>query len=79
MEAVIIEALAQPTRLLGLVVPATLGVQEAGGMLIFGLLGLRPELGLALMLLKRVREIGFSALGLALLAKVRLAEPLAAA
>jgi len=79
MEAVIIEALAQPTRLLGLVVPATLGVQEAGGMLIFGLLGLRPELGLALMLLKRVREIGFSALGLALLAKVRLAEPLAVA
>jgi uncharacterized membrane protein YbhN (UPF0104 family) len=79
MEAVIIEALAQPTRLLGLVVPATLGVQEAGGMLIFGLLGLRPELGLALMLLKRVREIGFSALGLALLAKVRPAEPLAVA
>jgi putative membrane protein len=78
MEAVIIEALAQPTRLLGLVVPGTLGVQEAGGMLIFGLLGLRPELGLALMLLKRVREIGFSALGLALLARVRLAEPLAA-
>lgn len=77
MEAVIIEALAQPTRLFGLVVPATLGVQEAGGMLIFGLLGLRPELGLALMLLKRVREIGFSALGLALLAKVRPAEPLA--
>ena len=78
MEAVIIEALAQPTRLLGLVVPGTLGVQEAGGMLIFGILGLPPELGLALMLLKRVREIGFSALGLALLAKVRLAEPLAA-
>ncbi len=76
IEAVIIEALAQPTRLLGIVIPATLGVQEAGGMLIFGLLGLRPELGLALMLLKRVREIGFSALGFALLARVRPAEPL---
>jgi putative membrane protein len=70
-DAVVIEALAQPTRLLGIVVPATVGVQEAGGMLIFELLGLPPELGLALMLLKRVREIGFSALGLALLARLR--------
>jgi glycosyltransferase 2 family protein len=67
-EALIVEALAQPTRLLGIVVPATLGVQEAGGMLIFGLLGMPPDLGLALMLLKRVREIGFSLLGLGLLA-----------
>lgn len=71
IDAVIIEALAQPTRLLGIVVPGTLGVQEAGGMLVFGLLGLRPELGLALMLLKRVREIGFSLLGLALFAWLR--------
>jgi glycosyltransferase 2 family protein len=70
-EAIIIEALAQPTRLLGIVVPGTVGVQEAGGMLIFGLLGLAPELGLALMLLKRVREIGYSLLGLALLPRLR--------
>jgi putative membrane protein len=67
-EAVVVEALAQPTRVLGIVVPATLGVQEAGGMLIFTLLGLPPDLGLALMLLKRVREIGYSVFGLALLA-----------
>ncbi len=68
-DAVIIEALAQPTRLLGIVVPATIGVQEAGGMLIFGLLGLPPDLGLTLMLLKRVRELGYSVLGFALLAR----------
>lgn len=68
--AVIVEALVQPARLLGVVVPATLGVQEAGGMLIFGLLGLAPELGLATMLLKRVREIGFSLLGLVLLPRL---------
>ncbi len=68
--AVVIEALAQPARLVGLVVPATLGVQEAGGMLIFELLGLAPELGLTLMLLKRVREIGYSLLGLALLPRL---------
>ncbi len=79
LAAVVIEALGQPTRLLGLVVPATLGVQEAGGMLIFGLLGLPPELGLTLMLLKRVREIGFSVLGFAFLARLGTARPLVAA
>jgi hypothetical protein len=46
-------------------------VQEAGGMVIFGVLGLAPELGLAMMLLKRIREIGFSLLGLGLLARMR--------
>jgi putative membrane protein len=70
-DAVIIEALAQPTRLAGVVIPGTLGVQEAGGMVIFGLLGLPPELGLAMMLLKRVREIAFNLLGLALLTRLR--------
>jgi putative membrane protein len=70
-DAIVIEALAQPARLVGLIVPATLGVQEAGGMLIFRLLGFAPELGLTLMLLKRVREIGYSLLGLALLPRLR--------
>jgi putative membrane protein len=68
--AIVIEALAQPTRLLGVAVPGTLGVQEAGGMLIFALLGMAPELGLATMLLKRAREIAFSLLGLALLPRL---------
>jgi putative membrane protein len=70
-EAIMIEALAQPVRLLGIVVPASIGVQEAGGMVIFRMLGMAPDLGLALMLLKRVREIGFSLLGLALLSALR--------
>jgi hypothetical protein len=70
-DSIIIEAVAQPARLAGVLVPATLGVQEASGMLIFALLGLPPELGLATMLLKRVREIGYSLLGLALLARLR--------
>jgi putative membrane protein len=69
-DAVVIEALAQPARLVGLVVPATIGVQEAGGMLIFTVLGLAPELGLTLMLLKRLREIAYSLLGLALLPRL---------
>jgi uncharacterized membrane protein YbhN (UPF0104 family) len=70
-DAIVIEALAQPTRLAGIFIPGTLGVQEAGGMVIFGLLGLVPELGLAMMLLKRVREIGFNLLGLGLLTRLR--------
>ncbi len=71
LDAVVIEALAQPTRLAGILIPGTIGVQEAGGMVIFGLLGLPPELGLAMMLLKRVRELGFNLLGLALLTRLR--------
>ena len=70
-DAIIIEALAQPTRLAGVLIPGTLGVQEAGGMMIFGLLGLPPDLGLVMMLLKRVREIGFNLLGIALLTRLR--------
>ena len=71
LDAIVIEALAQPTRLAGIFIPGTLGVQEAGGMVIFGMLGLPPELGLAMMLLKRVREIGFNLLGLGLLTRLR--------
>jgi putative membrane protein len=74
-DAIIIEALAQPTRLAGVVIPGTLGVQEAGGMLIFSLLGLPPDLGLVMMLLKRVREIFFNLLGLALLTRLRPSLP----
>jgi len=70
-DAIVIEALAQPARLAGIFVPGTLGVQEAGGMVIFGLLGLPPELGLAMMLLKRVREVGFNLFGIGLLTRLR--------
>ncbi|MCC6763246.1 MAG: flippase-like domain-containing protein [Deltaproteobacteria bacterium] len=70
-DAIIVEALAQPTRLAGVLIPGTLGVQEAGGMVIFRMLGLPPDLGLAMMLLKRVREIGFNLLGVALLTRLR--------
>jgi len=70
-DAIVIEALAQPTRLAGIFIPGTIGVQEAGGMVIFSILGLPAELGLAMMLLKRVREIGFNLLGLGLLTRLR--------
>ena len=70
-DAIVIEALAQPTRLAGIFIPGTLGVQEAGGMVIFRMLGFAPELGLAMMLLKRVREIGFNVVGVLLLTRLR--------
>ena len=70
-DAIMVEALAQPTRLAGVLIPGTLGVQEAGGMVIFRMLGLPPELGLAMMLLKRLREIFFNVLGLVLLTRLR--------
>jgi hypothetical protein len=39
------------------VVPGALGVQEGAYMLLGGMLGLAPEMGLALSLVKRVRDL----------------------
>jgi uncharacterized membrane protein YbhN (UPF0104 family) len=56
-QAVILESTTQAVRHLAFVVPAGLGVQEAG-MVAFGhLLGISPELALAVSVAKRLREI----------------------
>ena len=56
-EAFIIESLAQAVRSAGFFIPASLGVQE-GGYLLFGtLMGLSPEVALALSLVRRVRQL----------------------
>ena len=56
-EALTLEALAQAVSSIAVVVPAALGVQE-GGFLLFGtLLGLGPEIALALALARRVRDL----------------------
>jgi len=52
-------------------VPAKAGTQEAGKVLIFTLLGLDPAQGLSFGLLRRVRELTWSVVGLALLRRVR--------
>ena len=70
-DAVIIEALAQPVRFLGLLIPGTLGVFEAGGLAICALVGLPQDVGLTMLLMKRLREIVFSLFGLMLLARLR--------
>jgi putative membrane protein len=56
-EVLILESLAFALRTAAFVVPARLGVQEAGYIVLGALFGLSPEVALALSLLKRAREI----------------------
>lgn len=50
-------------------VPANLGTQEAGAVMIFAVLGLPAEGAMAFALLRRIRQIGWVAAGLTLLAR----------
>jgi putative membrane protein len=61
----VIESLGQALKAIGFAIPAALGVQEGGYVVVCGLYGLTPEVGIALSLIKRLREI---ALGLPALA-----------
>jgi putative membrane protein len=63
-EALVIESLSQVVRSAAFAVPGALGVQEGGFMLIGAIYGLPPQMGLALALAKRVREILLGAPGL---------------
>lgn len=56
-EALVIEALGQAVRSAAFIVPGGYGVQEGGYMVIGAFFGLPTETGLALSLVKRVREI----------------------
>ncbi len=56
-EGLIIESLGQALRAVGFAVPASLGVQEGGYVLICGLLGISPQAAIELSLLKRIREV----------------------
>jgi putative membrane protein len=57
LDAVLLEALTQAVASAAFVVPGAIGVQE-GGFLVFGsLLGLSPELALALALVRRARDV----------------------
>lgn len=64
--SLVVESLGQAVRSAGFAVPAALGVQEGGYILVCGLLGLSPELALALSLTKRLREIVFGVPSIAL-------------
>ncbi|MBM3487696.1 MAG: flippase-like domain-containing protein [Alphaproteobacteria bacterium] len=64
MEAVILESIGQAIRGAAFMVPGGLGIQEGGFMILGAAVGLDPALGLALSLLKRVRELGVGLPGL---------------
>lgn len=55
--ALTIESLGQASKALGFAIPGAVGVQEGGYVLVCAGLGLPPELGLALSLAKRIREV----------------------
>jgi putative membrane protein len=57
VEALLLESLGQAIRSAAFAIPGSLGVQEGGYMLLGGLLGLDPQIGLALSLAKRVRQL----------------------
>jgi putative membrane protein len=66
----IIETMVQPMTVAGLIIPGSLGVQEAGGVFLCRLLGLDEGAGLTLMTLKRVREAVYNLIGLVVIARV---------
>jgi uncharacterized membrane protein YbhN (UPF0104 family) len=51
-------------------VPANLGTQEAGAVMIFSFLGFSADSAMAFALLCRIRQIFWVALGLGILAKI---------
>lgn len=53
----IIESLGQAAKAAGFAVPGAIGVQEGGYVVVCGLLGIAPEIAIALSLVKRVREV----------------------
>lgn len=63
-DGIIIESLGQALRTIGFAVPAALGVQEGGYVLVCGLLGISPQAAIELSLLKRIREVALGVPGL---------------
>jgi len=56
-EALLLESLGQAIRAAGFLIPASLGIQEGGFLLLGAVLGIAPQTALALSLGKRVREL----------------------
>ena len=69
-EAWLLEALIQVLRIVTFFIPSSIGVQEGGIVLIFSQLGFAEPLSLTFALIRRLREIAWIALGLALWASL---------
>ena len=74
-EALIVESLAQATRSVGFMLPGGLGAQEGGIVAGALMLGIGPDLGLAVALLKRARELAYGVPGLIAWSLTGLAGP----
>jgi putative membrane protein len=70
--ALMIEVLSVAIDAVFFLVPAKAGTQEGGKMLIFKLLGLPPAKGLTLGILRRLRDLSWSVVGLAILSRYQL-------
>jgi hypothetical protein len=64
LEAVALESLGMAARGAGFAIPGSLGVQEAGFILVGSLTGVPAEQAVALSMVKRVRELIFGLAGL---------------
>jgi putative membrane protein len=62
----IIESLGQAAKAVGFAVPGAIGVQEGGYVVVCRLLGITPEIAIALSLVKRLREVVLGIPGLIL-------------
>jgi putative membrane protein len=69
LDALVIEALAQPIRAAAIIIPGGLGTQELGGVWLCTFLGMPEPVAVTLWLLKRAREVTFDGLGLLYLAR----------
>jgi hypothetical protein len=69
LEALIIEALAQPIRAAAIIIPGGIGTQELGGVWLCTRLGIPEPVAITLWLLKRAREVVFDGVGLLYLAR----------
>ena len=76
--ALIIESLGQAAKSVGFVVPGAIGVQEGGYVIVCRLLGIPPEVAIALSLAKRLREVAVGLPGLFLWMRARQADARAA-
>jgi hypothetical protein len=74
-EAVILDSLGQATRSVGFMLPGGLGAQEGGIVAAGFMLGIAPELALAVALLKRARELAYGVPGLIAWSLLDLAGP----
>lgn len=70
-DALVIDALGTGVKFLAFAIPGALGVLEGGFMVVFGVIGLGSGLGLSFTLIRRIRMVAWSALGVLVLALLR--------